>query len=137
MQRIVWDESFSVGNLLIDNQHRRLLGFCNALAECVESSGPESDFRFHEILNDLAVYAREHFTTEEKLLERLAYPELEQQRQDHFRYEEKVTEILSSATFGKLEKVALYRFLSEWWSQHILVGDMAYRDFLASVPEQA
>ena len=129
-EKIIWNEGFSVGNQLIDSQHQRLLGLCNALADCVDLSGLDSDFHFHEILNELAAYAREHFVTEEKLLEKLNYPELETQRQDHFRYEEKVTDILSSATFGKLEKKELFAFLRDWWCHHILVGDMAYRNFL-------
>lgn len=130
-----WDASYSVGNPLLDNQHRKLLALCDALRECVATAGPESDERFHDILNELAVYAREHFASEEEILERCAYPQLEQQRQDHIRYEERVTDVLSEATFGKLGKAELLEFISSWWTQHILVGDMAYRDCVSSLPD--
>lgn len=123
-----WDASYSVGNTLLDSQHRKLLTLCDALRECAATSGRLSDERFHDILNELAVYAREHFASEEEILERCAYPLLEQQREDHLRYEERVTEALSAATFGKLEKAELLEFISGWWLHHILVSDMAYRD---------
>lgn len=128
-----WNASYSVGHMLLDSQHRKLLTLCDALCQCAATAGPQSDERFHDILNELAVYAREHFAAEEEILERCAYPLLEQQRQDHIRYEERVTDVLSAATFGKLEKTELLEFISGWWSQHILVGDMAYRDCIAQV----
>lgn len=123
-----WDARYSVGDPILDKQHQKLLLLCDALRECAATAGRQSDARFHDILHELAVYAREHFATEEKILERCTYPLLEQQRQDHIRYEEQVTEVLSAATFGKLEKAELLDFISEWWTQHILVSDMAYRD---------
>lgn len=126
--QITWDARYSVGDPVLDRQHQKLLLLCGALRECAATAGEQSDTRFHEILHELAVYAREHFATEEKILERSAYPLLEQQRQDHIRYEEQVTEVLSAATFGKLEKAELLDFISDWWTQHILVSDMAYRD---------
>lgn len=129
-----WDTSYSVGNLLLDRQHRKLLALCEALRECVATAGPQSDAGFHDILNELAVYAREHFASEEEILERCSYPQLEQQRQDHLQYEERVTDVLSAATFGKLEKAELLEFIVDWWTQHILVGDMAYRDCVSRLP---
>lgn len=128
--KLNWDASYSVGNHMLDLQHKRLLALCNALADCIATDGFESDQQFHEILNDLANYAREHFTAEEQLLRRRQFPELATQIKDHADYQDKVTEILASATFGKLEKIALHEFLSHWWNDHILIHDMAYKAFL-------
>lgn len=130
-----WDARYSVGDPILDRQHQKLLSLCDALRECAATVGRESDARFHDILNELAVYAREHFASEEEILERCAYPQLEQQRQDHIRYEVQVTEALSAATFGKLEKAELLQFISAWWTQHILVSDMAYRDCVSRLAD--
>lgn len=128
----LWDESYSVGHPTLDSQHRRLLRICNELADCVEFNTPDSDSRFHEILNDLADYAREHFATEETVLKRLGYPHLKEHEQDHFTYIEAFTDILAHASRGMLDKAGTLLFLAKWWSDHILVTDMQYRSYIKS-----
>lgn len=125
----IWDESFSVGNPILDNQHKKLLRICNDLAACVERNPPDSDSRFHDILNDLSAYAREHFATEEGLLKQLGYPNLVEHAEEHFIYVEKFTEILSLASDGMLDKAGTLMFLSKWWADHILVSDKGYQAY--------
>lgn len=125
-----WDDSYSVGHSILDNQHKKLLRICNELASCVERNTPDSDAKFHEILNDLSDYAREHFTTEEAILKRLEFPNLAAHEQDHFAYIEQFTDILTDASEGVLDKAGTLMFLAKWWSDHILVSDMEYRPYI-------
>lgn len=125
--KLPWDSSFSVGNPTLDRQHRRLLELCNRLGDCLEDSGPGADSEFHDILNELAVYGREHFASEEAILARCGYAELAAQELEHAEYVQQVTEIITDAAFGQLDKVEAQRFLLKWWSGHILVSDMMYR----------
>ena len=125
-----WEEKFSVGNSMLDLQHKRLLEICNQLAECIEMEGRSADARFHEVLNELAVYGKKHFITEEHLLQQLAYPALGDQIGEHGAYQDKLAGVLIDAVRGKLEKIELQEFLSHWWVDHILGSDMQYKPFL-------
>jgi hemerythrin-like metal-binding protein len=125
-----WESSFRVGNDTLDDQHRRLLEICNRLAECIEKEGRSSDEQFHEVLNELALYGKEHFITEEHLLSKLNYPFLADQLAEHTVYDEKLADVLIAAVHGKLEKIELQRYLTHWWVDHILGSDMLYKPFL-------
>lgn len=122
-KKLVWNTSYSVGNETLDNQHKKLMGLCNKLAD----NGGQSDAQFHEILGELSVYAREHFSTEESLLRACGYPLLNTQQEDHADYEKQVIEALAAASSGTLDKVELQRLLSGWWNDHILISDRDYR----------
>ncbi len=115
----------------MDSQHRKLIDLCNALADCAIATDEESDSRFHDILNDLAEYARNHFAAEEKLLAHTGYADLEAHCADHGNYESDLADFLFSATIsGSPNKAAVHRFVLAWWMNHILKADMAYRDHL-------
>jgi hemerythrin len=130
--RVQWDSSFSVGNELLDRQHQRLLGLCNDMAECLTAGREEALFRFHEILYQLTQYAREHFKTEENLLERYRYSGLTSHLVDHSAYEEKMADWAYSATMDFIDMREVQRFLAVWWRDHILVSDMQYKPLLVS-----
>lgn len=132
-KKVNWDSTYSVGENLLDQQHRKLMGLANELADCLGSSGPESDAKFHEILNELADYSRQHFKVEEALVKRHAPDQLAAQIAEHEAYFDTLTDLLFRATGGVLDKVGLQRFISGWWSGHILGSDMKLReDFLKS-----
>lgn len=126
-QKILWNPAFSVGNPTLDEQHKKLLAVCNALAECCEMPPSEGVSRFHELLDDLAKYARQHFAAEEGILLECGYPSLDEQKAEHFAFEEKLIVIISDATFGKFDIRETARFISQWWSSHILESDMKYK----------
>jgi hemerythrin len=128
--KTTWDDSFSVGNAILDSQHQQLLEICNRLAECIGMTGRDSDGLFHEVLNELAVYGKKHFITEEHLLSQLGYSSLADQLAEHAAYDEKLAAVLIAAVAGKLEKIELQRYLSHWWVDHILGSDMLYKPFL-------
>ena len=127
-KKVVWDSSYSVGQSLLDHQHRKLMALCNDLGDCLATDGPASDALFHEILNELAAYARQHFATEEELVRRHAPSHLATQVAEHEAYFARITDLLFDASGGTLDKVGLQRFLAGWWSGHILVSDLQLRD---------
>lgn len=59
MAPIKWDESYSVGEAVIDRQHRGLIDLINALDDDVEVGF---------VLDQLTLYVADHFRTEEELM---------------------------------------------------------------------
>lgn len=132
---LTWQESYSVGNAELDDQHKKLLQLCNRVSQCKQDNSPESISNFHLILNDLAAYANIHFRIEESMLAQAKYPLLDEQIKEHTAYSESIAEFLFSATMGMIDKDGLAQYLEIWWIKHILDSDMQYKSLLA--PKQS
>lgn len=127
---VEWDSSFSVGNEVLDRQHQKLLGLCNEMAEHSAGNLAVSRSRFHHILNELTLYSRQHFQTEESMLRQLGYADIAGQEAEHLAYDEKVADWTFDATMGDLNMEEAQSFLARWWKEHILVSDMQYRPLM-------
>jgi hemerythrin len=134
-----WKFGYSVGNSTLDEQHKRLLHLCKQAVSCMADETKEGTRQFHDILNELAAYVDKHFRTEEALLRKCGYPLLDQHAEEHLEYQKKLTDFLWSATLGEINKAELHRYLSIWWSDHILGADKRYSSFIGDLggPVQA
>lgn len=126
----MWDQRFSVGNALLDEQHKRLLALCERVAACLADDSAQSTKDFHTILAELFFYVENHFRDEEAMLSQRRYPKLAEQQAEHDDYTKGLAEFLYAESKNIIDKAALHQFLSAWWSRHILESDMQYRDFL-------
>ena len=128
MEKIRWDQSFSVGVAKLDEQHRHIIDMINLLIENVEPdirSEPIS-----ETLTRMTKYAEEHFETEEQLLAQHAYPELLSHKEEHAVFCKKTAAFCLDTMRYKTsvpEEILLY--LNDWWTNHILTIDMRYSSF--------
>lgn len=124
MSRIEWSDDLSVGNDLLDGQHKTLIGMINTL------DNPDlGEEELGEIIFGLLEYAATHFRDEEKFFVNAA-PEIVQ---DHFQSH---TVFISTAykyvqRFQRGEALQLrqpvYEFLRDWLVNHIMVEDMQYK----------
>ncbi len=119
-----WRDCYSVGNAIIDQQHKKMLLLCAESEICLESTGPEGCEKFHGLLNEMAVCAREHFAKEEELLLARHYPMVAEHAEEHEQFQIALIDFQFSAVHGELDKTGVFRFLSEWWIHHILVSDL-------------
>lgn len=129
----VWQQNFSVGNAVLDNQHKRLLHLCDKAIYCLDLEDRSSAAEFHLILNDLSGYVTEHFRTEERLLSHFNYPLVEKHKEEHDAYNARLIEFLFAATLGNIDKNGLSRYLREWWAEHILCSDKQFSWFIKGV----
>ena len=129
IEKIKWDESFSVGVLKLDQQHMRILAIINLL---VDQQEQEFNSRvIAKILADLTNYAHEHFGMEEQLLAEHGYPDIRTQREEHHEFRKKLAHFCDEAIIrDKLVPTQLFEYLKNWWVDHILEKDMKYRSFL-------
>ena len=127
---IEWQAAYSVGNAVLDAQHRKLLLLCQTAAACLESDRRGATERLRDVLNDMAIYAREHFRTEEQILMEAGYPLLEFHKAEHLAYEARLGELLAEAAAGHVEGSAIAIYLAQWWHEHILCSDKQYEQFM-------
>ncbi len=128
MEKLKWNQSLSVGVAEIDREHRQIIEIINLLI-----SDPEANVRsetISEILNRLMQYARSHFETEEELMMKHSYPDLEVHQKTHIDFKKKMVEFCIGAMEYK-EKLPteLFLYIVTWLENHILEEDMKYVSF--------
>ncbi|SCA55547.1 hypothetical protein MTBPR1_100188 [Candidatus Terasakiella magnetica] len=127
MEQLFWNEKkYSVGCDTIDQQHKQIFGLINQLSTA--SSEMIDDEMIMAILEELLEYSQEHLRYEEEVMEKCNYADLENHKQQHWQYLEKVSALSVSAMGAEKEATKdIVTFLNKWWGQHILAEDMKYR----------
>jgi hemerythrin-like metal-binding protein len=128
MEKIVWNDEFSVGVETMDVQHQRILKIYNKLIDNAQAD-PSSE-TVSEVLTEMVEYASTHFKSEEQLLEDHEYPELKQQKAEHREFKRQAGEFCL-LTLEQDEKVIhdLLNYLHDWWKDHVLYKDKRYAAF--------
>jgi len=132
---IEWQQSYSVGNEVLDDQHKKLLGLCKNAVQCMSDESPEGTLLFHSTLKELSDYVRTHFKTEETLMKACGYPQLAQHQREHDKYHDRLTDLLVKASWGDIDRDGLHHHLSHWWSEHILGSDKKYVELIKNCPQ--
>jgi hemerythrin-like metal-binding protein len=129
-QIVQWDNKYATGIELIDNQHKELINLTNMLYQACLSGQGESAFK--EAMGRMVEYVRVHFDSEQKLLERIGYPEYHAHKKQH---DTMVRDILEAANDYKSGKLLVpnkfVRTLRDWILGHIAVEDKQYAAFIA------
>jgi methyl-accepting chemotaxis protein/hemerythrin len=129
---IEWNEKFSVGYKVFDEQHMKLIEILNDVEALIKDKTIHNDLlydRLNILFNELVDYTVYHFETEEKVFEQKNYPLADEHAELHRIFVEKVKEQLSGFKLGKDErKVALeiYNMLLDWLMNHIVGVDKKY-----------
>ena len=93
---IEWDDKYSVGISIIDEQHKKLINIINKAVTVIinkatdiaHSNDPEEIL---EVLNEMTEYAKEHFATEEAYMLEFHYLEHTLHKEEHFNFSNKTT----------------------------------------------
>lgn len=127
---IHWDQTLSVGNQMIDNEHREIVDVLNRFYADWVSAGHHLDVE--EELRHLSVLVDTHFANEEELMTRRHCPTLDDHTLEHRQMQAELRAITASFTTlgsAKLE-ARLLRFIRKLVMGHVLSWDMDARDYL-------
>ena len=128
MEKIIWNDQFSVGVKKMEVQHQKIIRIFNTLVDNAQANaGSET---VSKMLAEMVEYASEHFKCEEQLLRDHAHPDLEQQKAGHSEFRRRAGELCQIA-LNEEEEVTqdLINFLHDWWTNHILHKDKKYAEF--------
>lgn len=116
---VEWDPSFATGIPSVDAQHQQLIHILNLLAATVEA-GP-THAQLLDVVAQLADYASYHFAEEERLMEAMGYPELDEHRLEHQTFVNQI-ELFDLDAILATEGLAaeMLHFLKTWLCDHIL-----------------
>jgi hemerythrin len=128
---VVWDDSYSVGFEIIDNQHKQLIRMTNDLFRGCARGHAAADVAFMKTICDAVEYAQTHFFTEERYMKQAEYPDLPAHKKEHESFVATLREAVRSFEEGKSQPVVLARFLKNWLLTHIAQNDKKYAPYLA------
>ena len=126
---IEWSEQLEIGDPVVDSEHRYLVQLIVNLHERYKIGNiPES---LADVFAHLAMYVKSHFENEEKLMEAIGYPRLEEHRKQHRNLVAQAVELTEQYMDGS-ETITeeTINFLKDWAVTHIADSDMKIRKFL-------
>ncbi|HQA52449.1 MAG TPA: bacteriohemerythrin [Spirochaetota bacterium] len=130
MAYIEWEDSFSVGVEIFDNEHKKLIEIINRLHLALLMK--ETDAVMGKTLKDLIDYTITHFAHEEENMANQTYPEFFKHKKEHDELIKNVQDYKTQIESGKTTiSLSIMNFLKDWLMGHILGTDMKYKDFFA------
>lgn len=130
MRFMEWSDRFSIGVAIFDDEHKKLIAIINRLYEAI-SEGIAED-KLKHISDDLVEYTLMHFRHEEMYFDDWCYPEAKAHAALHARLREQVFNFRRQIQEENSRELGLgmMEFLRKWLSEHILVEDRKYGQFL-------
>ncbi len=127
---LAWEDAFSVTHEEMDEQHRTIFKFANRLYEAIDLELKST--RIEDTLSELIECTISHFNMEEALMEDIAFPGLERQREQHQIFIGRISGVHRGVMEGhqKLEMDFL-DFFKDWLVYHILTDDRQYANFIS------
>ncbi len=118
-----WTESFSVGNDLIDGDHKHLIDLINKLFGAISSG--QGNAVLGEILSELICYVETHFQREEVLMQQIGYAGFEKHKAAHDKLMAEVEELQARFADGLVvSPMSVFNFLGDWLFKHIKACDV-------------
>lgn len=124
-----WREQLSVGNDLIDSDHKQLIEIINRADQHLQAM---SRAGLQDALDQLSKYSRVHFSLEEKIAEAVGYTGMAHIHASHETLLQNLGQVAqeigehwdaaAAAHFGQ--------FLRDWLVNHVIKEDMLLKPFL-------
>ncbi|MDR0569220.1 MAG: bacteriohemerythrin [Spirochaetaceae bacterium] len=134
---VAWEDRYVIGIPVIDEQHQELLRLTNELYEACRQGDEVAGKLFKDTVRQTVDYVKEHFSGEEKILERVNYPELGPHKQEHENFVKKVIDEVKNFEGGKtFVPNQFVRFLRDWILAHIAVSDKKYAEYILKLKKE-
>lgn len=129
LERYVWDENYSIGFKLVDEQHQRFFEILNRFQDAyTDRQGANI---VSEILDEVIEYTKYHFATEEKLFNEYNYTDAIAHTHIHNEFIEKILSIRQSYKGNKkILSIEALMMLRDWLLYHILNTDKKFGQFV-------
>ena len=137
---LLWREQMSVGNLLLDADHRYLICLINTVELALRSE--EDRDILETTLQQLQDYATEHFAREERLQLAIHYARHDAHKASHAELQTELGKIrLKIAVLhdtGTTQAAApeVIDFLRHWLIDHVFREDMLMKPYLTQYPKE-
>ena len=120
-----WNDKFSVGISMIDEEHKKLIGILNKVIFAKGHNNNPEELR--EVLREMTNYALTHFNTEETYMKEFNYPEYQDHKEEHRGFSTEIIAYLHKVIKGDCQMVNdLHEYLTQWLVNHIQGTDRQF-----------
>lgn len=139
MTLVVWVEDFSVGNAMIDSDHKKMFGMVNNIVHAIRTRDHYSTLP--QAFKQLEYCLRAHFESEKKIAQAIGFP-FSQNELQH-KYALKALRLTRDAVAAMSAKNGMWSdeaaghyssLLSDWLTNHVLKEDMLMKPMLQTYP---
>ncbi len=122
-----WDNKYSVGISIIDEEHKELIDIINKVVAIKENNCNPEEVR--EVLYEMIKYALKHFATEETYMKKFNFPEFQLHRNEHLDFTDQTFANLNKVIMGDYQVAKeILEYLKQWLVNHIHGTDRKYID---------
>lgn len=127
MAHLKWTSDLNTGIEVIDNQHRRIVDYINAL---YDASLTQNRDEIAKVLEQLVEYTLSHFAFEEEMQAEAGYPFVKAHQKVHQLFVRRVSEFKQRFERGQDIAEPLLSLLRTWLINHIRRDDADYVDLV-------
>ena len=125
MPLVTWYKKYSVNNEELDNHHKHLFAILNKMYDtCLPANSAECAAA---VIEELIEYTDYHFTAEEKYMADKEYKEINEHRQQHRYFLDKLLGLRNCEHKDNYDyKKEVMLLLGNWLLKHVTVEDKKY-----------
>ncbi|MDR0447423.1 MAG: bacteriohemerythrin [Treponema sp.] len=133
---VTWQKSYSVNIPLIDSQHIELVNLTNKLYQgCLKGKESTAEV-FMQVVHSTVDYVKYHFSTEEKIMERINYPDFAVHKNEHNDFVREVLKAVEDFSKGtSFKPLNFVMYLKEWILAHIAYSDTLLGKYLINLKQ--
>jgi len=129
IQYLKWNEKYTLGIVVFDEQHKKIMELLNRLLDSVKQDGKTEKCR--TIISELISYSAFHFGAEEDAMKKHNYPDYKKHFEEHSIIKLKLAELHSKCVEGNMpHTVEILKFITHWIDNHLKNDDISYGPFL-------
>ncbi len=124
---IKWDDKYSLGMSIVDEEHKEFIGIINKANLAKEHNYNPEEIR--EVLREMTNYALTHFKTEESYMKVFNYPYYQDHKEEHRDFHIETNAYLYKLMKGESQVAnEILEYLKLWLINHIQGTDKKFID---------
>jgi len=129
MEFVEWTEKYTVGNPLVDAYHHIFFQMVDEFRTALALPEPPD---MEDRIAFLVDYTLMHFQSEERLMERVHYPDFESHQATHQVFRDKMLDLQRRYRLdpGTVKADELLCLIQDWFANHILGTDMEFKPYV-------
>ena|SRR5487761_1969701 len=135
MKDLEWKDKYSLGIPAIDFQHKRIF---DCILRVAHGAADDDRLRAEAEIIKLLGLLQEHFSLEEKMMQKFYYPDLEHHIEEHRQFHSDVHHLAQTSLMkkGGVPREAM-KIAHGWLAEHIMISDKHYFDFFSNPTQKS
>jgi hemerythrin len=124
-------KEYLTGVKRIDSQHEALFALIHDFQDAWMKSRSKTDALL--FLDEILLYAKFHFFSEEHLMQSIGYSGLEDQRKEHVEMLKSISTFIETAKNANAKSAEIEGFLFDWFLDHISAEDFKFAELFSAM----